>query len=144
MANLCLRGGCRQTTPPTYYSFYDTVLETLVATLLPMEIHLYTPLGEKLLRNDTIACMVGRVYVALSSKILMDAVSLIPYPGDPSSDDYEEGIPDDKVVVLWALGAVLNNAVMDVDSNTQKFNLGVSDYVWDGTKVFIIECVLLL
>ncbi|KAF8502523.1 hypothetical protein JB92DRAFT_2833564 [Gautieria morchelliformis] len=57
------------------------VLLTLVATLLPMEIHLYTPPGEKLLCDNMIAHVVGHghVYVASSSRILMDAVSLTPY-----------------------------------------------------------------
>ncbi|KAF8496609.1 hypothetical protein JB92DRAFT_2630600, partial [Gautieria morchelliformis] len=119
------------TTTSTYYSFYDMVLETLMGTLHPMEIRLYMPPGEKLLRDDTIVHVVGRVYAASSTRVLMDAVSVMAYPGDPSSDEYEDGIPNNKVVVVWGLGAVLNNAETDPDSNTRKFNLGVLDYVRD-------------
>ncbi|KAF8511579.1 hypothetical protein JB92DRAFT_2647304, partial [Gautieria morchelliformis] len=102
----------------TYYLFYDTVLETLTGTFHPMEIRFYTPLGEKLLCEDTIAHVVGCVYAASSTKVLMDALSVTAYPGDPSSDEYEDGVPNNKVVVIWGLAAVLNNAETDPDSNT--------------------------
>ncbi|KAF8517111.1 hypothetical protein JB92DRAFT_3307315, partial [Gautieria morchelliformis] len=100
------------------------------------------PPGEKLLCDNTVAHVVGRMYAASSTKVL-DGVSVTTYPGNPSSDDYEDTIPDNNIVVVWALGAVLHNAETDLDTNLQQFNLGVSDYVCGGTKTFIIECILL-
>ncbi|KAF8483146.1 hypothetical protein JB92DRAFT_2557381, partial [Gautieria morchelliformis] len=117
---------------PMYYSFYDTVLETLTGSFLPMELHLYMPPGKNLLLDDTVAHIVGHVYAPSSTDVMMDGLSVTPYPGKPSSEDYEVTIPDNKVVAIWVLGAVLNNAETDVETNTRKFNLGVSEYVRDS------------
>ncbi|KAF8531287.1 hypothetical protein JB92DRAFT_3105448 [Gautieria morchelliformis] len=38
-------------------------------------------------------------------------------------------------------GAVLNNAECASDSQTRTFNLAVADYVRDGTKSFVLECL---
>ncbi|KAF8512347.1 hypothetical protein JB92DRAFT_2723569, partial [Gautieria morchelliformis] len=91
--------------------------------------------------DHTDARVVGRIFAPPSSPILMDIISLTAYPGDPTSDDYEIGVPDDSSVAVWTVGAVLDNAKVDADSQTRAFNLAVSDYFRDGTKTFALECV---
>ncbi|KAF8499968.1 hypothetical protein JB92DRAFT_2548892, partial [Gautieria morchelliformis] len=97
----------------------------------PMEIRHYSPPGDGLVRDDTIVRLMGRIFAPPSSKILMDIMSLTPYPGNPTSDHYEENVPDDMLVAVWAVGAFLNNAEYCDDSKTHTFNLAVSDYVRD-------------
>ncbi|KAF8488131.1 hypothetical protein JB92DRAFT_1452186 [Gautieria morchelliformis] len=132
------------TTSPMYYCFYDTVVQALDDALGPMELRLYSPPGERLLPDDTIVRVIGRIFAPPSSPILMDVISLMAYPGDPTSDEYEDGIPDDPSVAIWMVGAVLNNAEVDADPQTRAFNLAVSDYVRDGPKAFILESVSFL
>ncbi|KAF8527224.1 hypothetical protein JB92DRAFT_2826302 [Gautieria morchelliformis] len=60
-------------------------------------------------------------------------MSIVPYPGDPASDNYEENIPNDT--------SVANNAEYGADSKTRLFDLAVSDYVQDGMKSFMLGCI---
>ncbi|KAF8466773.1 hypothetical protein JB92DRAFT_2773819, partial [Gautieria morchelliformis] len=78
--------------------------------------------------DDTIVRVFGRIFAPPSSKILMDVTSIVPYPGDPASDNYEENIPNDTSVAIWGVGAVVNNAEYGADSKTRLFDLAVSDY----------------
>ncbi|KAF8531357.1 hypothetical protein JB92DRAFT_2825118 [Gautieria morchelliformis] len=117
-ANVCLRGGRRQTTTPTYYF----------------------PPG-RLLPDDTIVRVVGHIFAPPSGTILLDVFSLTAYPGDPASEQYEDAIPNDTSVAVWGVGAVLNNAEYASDSQTRTFNLAVANYVRDGTKSFVLECL---
>ncbi|KAF8464820.1 hypothetical protein JB92DRAFT_2774885, partial [Gautieria morchelliformis] len=89
----------------------------------------------------TVACVVGRIFAPASGNVMMDAFSIIPYPGDASSEEYEDNLPDDTSVTVWAIGAVLNNTMHDADSSTCRFNIAVADYIREGSKPFFIECV---
>ncbi|KAF8517131.1 hypothetical protein JB92DRAFT_2658439, partial [Gautieria morchelliformis] len=119
---------------PTYYCFYDTVIQALDSSVVPLELRLYSPPGQDVFPDNTNARVVGCIFAPPSLPILMDVISLTAYPGDLTSDDYEIGVPDDISVAIWMVGAVLNNAEVDTDSQTRAFNLAVSDYVRDGTK----------
>ncbi|KAF8532446.1 hypothetical protein JB92DRAFT_3138414 [Gautieria morchelliformis] len=141
-ANLCVTGGHRQTTSPTYYCHYNTVLQTTHEDMtIPVDIHVYSPPGECLLPDNTIAHIVGRIFGPPSSKVLMDVISIVPYPGDPKADNYEDNIPDDTSVAIWGVGAVISNAEYGADSKMCIFNLAISDYVRDATKSFTLGCI---
>ncbi|KAF8497297.1 hypothetical protein JB92DRAFT_2625756, partial [Gautieria morchelliformis] len=120
---------------PTYYCHGNTVLQTTHEDMtIPVDLCVYSPPGECLLPDNTIARIVGHIFAPPSSKVLMDVISIVPYPGDPKADSYEDNIPDDTSVAIWGVGAVINNAEYGADSKTCFFNLAVSDYVRDGTK----------
>ncbi|KAF8507435.1 hypothetical protein JB92DRAFT_2629127, partial [Gautieria morchelliformis] len=136
--NICVRGGRRQTTSPTYYCFYESVLPITNDSTVPLQLHVYSPPGDSLLQDDTIVRVFGCIFAPPSSKILMDMTSIVPYPGDPASYNYEENIPNDTSVAIWGVGAVVNNAEYGADSKTRLFDLAVSDYVQDGMKSFML------
>ncbi|KAF8505270.1 hypothetical protein JB92DRAFT_2833075 [Gautieria morchelliformis] len=92
--------------------------------------------------DDTIARVVTCILTLPSSKILMDVTSIVPYFGDPARDNCEENIPDDTTVSIWAVQAVANNVEYGADSKTRLFNLAVSEYIQDGTKSFLLGCML--
>ncbi|KAF8498831.1 hypothetical protein JB92DRAFT_2562398, partial [Gautieria morchelliformis] len=120
------------TASPTYYCHYNTVLQTCHEdVVIPVDLRVYSPPGECLLPDNTVAHVVGRIFAPPSSKILMDVLSIVPYPGDPKADNYEDNILDDTSVAIWGVGAVINNMEYGADSKTHFFNLAVSDYVRD-------------
>ncbi|KAF8488618.1 hypothetical protein JB92DRAFT_3206701 [Gautieria morchelliformis] len=127
--NICIRGGRLQTISPTYYWFYESVLPITNDSNVPLQLRVYSPPGDSLLQDDTIVRVFGRIFAPPSSKILMDVTSIVPYPGDPASDNYEENIPNGTSVAIWGVGAVVNNAEYGADSKTRLFDLAVSDYV---------------
>ncbi|KAF8532290.1 hypothetical protein JB92DRAFT_3104090 [Gautieria morchelliformis] len=95
----------------------------------------------RLLPDDTVVCVVGHIFAPPSGTILLDIVSLSAFLGDPTSEQYEDKIPDDTSVAVWAMGVVLNNAEYASDSQICTFNIAVADYVCDGTKSFVLECL---
>ncbi|KAF8514800.1 hypothetical protein JB92DRAFT_2602360, partial [Gautieria morchelliformis] len=76
----------------TYYCFYDTIVQGAVDSTVPLEMRLYSPPGETLLPDDTVVCVVGRIFAPPSGTILLDVFSLTAYPGDPASEQYEDAI----------------------------------------------------
>ncbi|KAF8527261.1 hypothetical protein JB92DRAFT_2547028, partial [Gautieria morchelliformis] len=92
------------TTSPTYYCSYETVVQALNGLTVPMELRLYSPPGECVLPDNTDTCVVCRIFAPPSSPVLMDVMSLMAYPGDLASDDYEKGILDDTSVAIWMIG----------------------------------------
>ncbi|KAF8483028.1 hypothetical protein JB92DRAFT_2763755, partial [Gautieria morchelliformis] len=72
--------------------------QTLTGPRVPMDIRLYSPPGDGFLVDDTVACVVRRIFAPASGNVMMDAFSIIPYPGDASSEEYDDNLPNDTSV----------------------------------------------
>ena len=91
--NVSLSHGQRQTSGAPYYTLYSTALKCSRGAVLPANIRLYSPPNEPLLADQSIVHLVGCFIAPTSSTILIDALYLTTYPGDPTDDEYDTHLP---------------------------------------------------
>lgn len=146
-ANLCLGGGRRvssenpTTKRPTWHSFYDTALESNEHHFITSEIRVYSPVGDKPFPPLTVANVIGKVAVMPGHTILIEALNLTPYPGDPSSSAYEDHLPTSTTAYVWAIGTVKLTFRVLQDGISRVFDLAVGEFVRDSMKYSTIQYV---
>ncbi|KAF8588500.1 hypothetical protein K439DRAFT_1335083 [Ramaria rubella] len=123
-------GRCSQESPQ-YYAYYLTSVQFVSTNVLAdVEIHVFCPQTQKILQDCTVINLIGRLFAPSSGTYLIDAISMVHYPGNPEKDeDYESSLIDDMTMKIWAIGTVLNNAKSWSDGCSRIFNIAVSDYI---------------
>ncbi|KAI5983435.1 hypothetical protein EDC04DRAFT_3130985 [Pisolithus marmoratus] len=128
----------------TYYCVYTTVLHSTSGVSLPAELHIYSPFNDMVLPDETIGYVVVKAYIpstAPEEKILLEASHFFPVPGDPSLEAYEQSIPDCLSPFIVSLGTVPMWTETLSDGITRVFSVAVSDYVRDGMRSSVMQCV---
>lgn len=125
------------------YAVYTSALPTTSSELLPCEIRMWSPHTSPILPDDTVAYIKGSA-VALCKNgvitILLEAVVLLAFPGDPSdSDVYESHIPDFGAADISILGYATSAAVSVTDGHS--FTMATSDYVRNNITASNVMCV---
>ncbi|KAK7690534.1 hypothetical protein QCA50_005632 [Cerrena zonata] len=100
------------------------------------------------LPDQTIVLMFAKACIpANGGPALFEAVNFYPVPGDPSSDDYQDSLPD--LIVPLALGTALvkTTAVPLPVSNTSShphrvFDLDTSQYLMDSIHTTYLQALL--
>ncbi|KAH7904539.1 hypothetical protein BJ138DRAFT_1019010 [Hygrophoropsis aurantiaca] len=143
---LCLAAGRRlQTTKPgspskTYHAFYATALQSASGSSVSAEIRVYSPFNDTILPDNTVAFVVAKAFFPNNDTVLLDASHVIPMPGDPSSDDYDNFLPDCPYPFLIGLGSVPSKFELLPDGVSKTFNVISSDFIRDGVKSSTIQC----
>ena len=135
-----LRNGRRNKSGKSYYCFYNTVLQCSSGTTLPAEMRIYSPMNDVAVEDDTVVFAHCRAYL-LYSEILLDASHIFPFPGDPSSREYDENLPDFRSPYVSGLGYVPFRHEVLSDSGSKAFNVVCSEYVRDKKQTSTIQYV---
>ena len=126
-----------------WHVIYDTCLICSHPPSLPAELRKYSPSTDTILPDDTIAFVVAKAYVPsvdVSKTVLLDAMLLIPIPGDPSSPDYDERTPDLYTPLIFGIGTVA--ASQEALPNTPVyFPTTVSEFVRGSPKQTVLQYV---
>lgn len=133
---LALSHGWRPSSSPFYYSFYTSVLKCSNGHLLPIDLQTYSPPHDTILHDETTVHVVGRFFAPPSGVVLIDVLSLTPFPGNPSDDGYDDNLPHDPTPRITIVGGVTNNPP-STDDSLRSFNVNVSEYVRDFNKTFL-------
>ena len=139
---LAVSHGHRPSSAPFYYSFYTSILECSNGHLIPVDLHAYTLPNETILPDETAVHVVGRFFAPPSSILLIDVLSLTPYPGNPSDEDYDENLPHDPTPRITIVGGVTKDAP-STEGSLRSFNANVMEYVRDSNKTFLARYCLL-
>ena len=127
-----------------WHVFYDTCIICSQPPSLPAELRKYSPISDIVYPDDTVAFVVAKAYVPpvnFSKTVLLDAILMIPVPGDPSSIEYDERVPDLCTPLVFGIGTVA--AAQDSAPNTPVyFPTTVSDFVRGSPKQTVIQYVL--
>lgn len=110
------------------------------------ELRRYSPPNDAVLADDTIAFVIAKVYVPpanVPGSILLEAIHIAPVPSDPTSDTYEDTVPNFHYPAVFAQGTVLNNH-QEKQSGLVTFPMNVSDYIRGTTKQLTLQCVILI
>jgi hypothetical protein len=128
-----------------WHVIYDTCLICSHPPSLPAELRKYSPTGDTVLPDDTIAFVVAKAYVPpvhVSKTVLLDVMFLIPIPGDPSSTDYDERAPDFYTPLIFGIGTVAT-AQEALPNTPVFFPVTVSEFVRGSPKQSVLQYVFL-
>ena len=149
---LGLTSGCRVRSDVTrpdgtplvlWHVIYDTCIICAQPPSLPAELQKYSPINDVVYPDDTVAFVVAKAYVPpvnISKTVLLDTILMIPVPGDPSSTEYDERVPDLCTPLVFGIGTVA--AAHDSAPNTPVyFPTTVSEFVRGSPKQTVIQYV---
>ena len=105
-----------------------------------MDLHIYSPINNILHADNTIAFVIACVHVPHSGDTLMDALHIIPCPGDPSQDSYDETVRNFQFPMVCGLGIVLSSPETLTNGSTT-FCVTVTEYVHDVSHQSTIQYV---
>jgi hypothetical protein len=109
---------------------------------LPAQLRIWSPPNDILHTDDTVALVFAKAFIPPnpdpSSIALLEAYFIYPFPGDPKSDSYKDGIPDMLYTVIFGLGTV-SGTQMSYGDDHVAFPLTLTDYVRDGNKQTTIQ-----
>ena len=134
------------TSQGVYHVYYETIVQCSQTDLITAELRKYSPPGETVLQNDTIAYVVAKAYMpppSMPRTFLLEAIHIAPEPGDPTSDDYEESVPDFPFPSFFIQGTVSDEHKVD-EGGVVNFPVNVSDYVRGNNKkstvMYVFSC----
>ncbi|OBZ78509.1 hypothetical protein A0H81_02121 [Grifola frondosa] len=108
---------------------------------LPAELRIYSPRNDTPLPDNTIAFVVAKAHAPANGTILLDALSIYPFPGDPNSDDYQDAIPDMPYPFAYGLGSIQAKHEVLADGVSKGFMVDLSEHVRDSPKPSSVQCI---
>jgi hypothetical protein len=133
-------------TQAAYYMTYVTSIECTNSDPVSAELRKYSPPGDSVLRDDTIAFVIAKAFVppgTVAGNILLEAIHIAPVPGDPGSPKYENCVPHFQFPAGFVHGTVAGESEGDPNS-VVTFPVSVSDYVRGSTMQTTLTCVSFL
>ncbi|KAI6154697.1 hypothetical protein BKA82DRAFT_56424, partial [Pisolithus tinctorius] len=73
--------------------------------------------------------------------ILLETSDVIPFPGDPTSEEYEAALCDCPCMFVYGLGSVSSCAITLPDGVPKAFSVMASDYVQDANMMSMVVCM---
>jgi hypothetical protein len=133
-----------------WHAHYTTSVQCADGTSLPANICIYSPMNDIVHTENMITFIYAQAYITNDSTVLMDASHIIPCPGNPDEDCYQDSVPNLPNPFVIALGHVSGRAGHLPDGSCT-FPVAVSKYVRDNTQLSNIRsphvhflCVFLL
>ena len=124
----------------TWHAHYTTTVQCSSPPFLPADLRIYSPINDILHSDNTIAFVIARVHVPHSGDTLMDAVHIIPCPGDPSQDLYDETVLNFQFPMVYGL-SIVSSAPETLPNVSTAFYVSLSEYVRDANQQSTIRYV---
>ncbi|KAJ7462782.1 hypothetical protein B0H11DRAFT_1734991 [Mycena galericulata] len=132
----------KRTGGSVFHQQYMTAIECENGQRLRAQLRVYSPPGDQTLPDNTVVLTVGQIiFPAGGADALMDAIRVVPFPGDPTSDAYQDNMPDFPVPSIIGLGHVLSPHHTLQDGKSRAWPVTVGAYVQDTNQTCTIECV---
>src|SRR5882762_8260072 len=145
MGFFCLAEGRRVMTTRAnntriWHAHYTTTIQCADGSTLPANVRIYSPMNDVLHADNTIAFVYALAHIPTNSIVVMDASHVLPFPGDPLTDSYEDSVPNLPNPFVIALGHVSGNA-SHLPEGSRTFPILVSEYVRDNTQLCTLTYV---
>ena len=139
-------GRCLQTIRPgtttqTWHAHYTTTVQCVSPPYVPADLHIYSPMNDILHADNTIAFVVVRVHVPHSGDILLDAIHIVPCPGDPSLDSYDDTVPDFQFPIVYGLG-IVSSPHETLPNRSTGFSIALTEYVCNANQQSNVQYVI--
>lgn len=131
-------------TSAVYHTLYDSALQCAQGPALPADIRIYSPMGDALLQDNTVVFLLGKLWTPSTDTIHIDTVLCIPFPGDPSSDSYEDTLPDAQYPFIVGLGNVSATVPLSADDTPVPIPVRMTEWVRDELRSSSIVYVYVL
>ncbi|KAI6021282.1 hypothetical protein EDC04DRAFT_2522924, partial [Pisolithus marmoratus] len=79
----------------TYHCIYKTTIQCTSGVTFPVMLRVYSPFNDVALPDNTVAFISAKMSTpagVLQDPILLEGISIIAVPGDPSLDNYEHSV----------------------------------------------------
>ena len=130
-------------TQGVYYVHYVTSLNTAQTGAISAEIRKYSPPHDIILQNDTIVFVVAKAYVPpgdTTGNMLLEASHIIPVPGNPNSEGYEDLVPDFCFPLIFAQGTVTGEHTETERGDCNISSNGFGLHSWCNEIVDLVVC----
>jgi hypothetical protein len=119
---------------------YDASVQCAHGPAAPATIRVYSNAAEVPLPQNTVAHVVAKAFMDADGNIVMDAYFLVPFPGDPEGDGYDDSVPNMPIPLIFGVGHVLR--VGSQLASIKTFDVSVSEYIRDAQRFSTVTCVL--
>ena len=117
------------TTVRTNHIQYQTFLQCQSDHHINSELRVFAPARAAVLPNMTVAFVIAKAHVSSGEGSILDAYVVVPFPGDPSSNEYEDAIPDVPNPFVFVIGQVTG---VDTSNPTRPLiNIVTTEYIQD-------------
>ncbi|KAF8834996.1 hypothetical protein BDN67DRAFT_913797 [Paxillus ammoniavirescens] len=123
----------------SYHCFYTTALQCSSGVALPAELRVYSPFNDTMLEDNTVAFVVAKAHFPRNESVLLEASHVVPLPGDPSSDEYDNNLPNSPYPFIIGLSSVPSRFETLSDRVSKAFNVVSSEFVHDGLKTSSVQ-----
>ncbi|KAI6046666.1 hypothetical protein EDC04DRAFT_2557549 [Pisolithus marmoratus] len=130
----------------TYHCVYEPTIQCTSSVVFPVMLCVYSPFNDVALPDNTMAFVSMKMSippVVPWEPILLEGISVIAVPGDPSLDNYKHSVPDFPYPMVVGLGLVTAPTRTLVDGTSKAFDVVSSDYVHDTRMTSNIWCIVL-
>ena len=114
----------------TWHAHYTTTIQCINPPYLPADLRIYSPINDVLHPDNTIAFVVARVHVPQTGNVLLDALRIVPCPGDPSQDSYDDTVPNFQFPMVYGLG-IVSTPHETLPNGSTAFSVALTEYVRD-------------
>jgi len=141
-----LASGCHiQTVRPgttiwTWHAHYTTTIQCISPPYVPADLCIYSPINDVLHPDDTIAFIVAQLHVPLTGNILLDAICIVPFPGDPLHDSYDNAVPNFQFPMVYGLG-IVSSPHETLHNGSTAFSVALTEYVCDANQQSHVQYV---
>ncbi|KAI6124637.1 hypothetical protein EV401DRAFT_2157842 [Pisolithus croceorrhizus] len=126
----------------TYHCVYKTTIQCTSSIVVPAMLCIYSPFNNVALPNNMVAFISAKACIPMTTPhdpMLLKGICVMAVPGDPTSNNYESGIPDLPHLMIIGLGSVTSPTRTLADGTSKAFDVVSSNYVWD-TKMVSTVC----
>ena len=114
----------------TWHAHYTTIIQCINPPYLPADLRIYSPINDVLHPDNTIAFVVARVHVPQTGNVLLDVLRIVPCPGDPSQDSYDDTVPNFQFPMVYGLG-IVSTPHETLPNGSTAFSVVLTEYVRD-------------
>jgi hypothetical protein len=107
---------------------------------LPADLRIYSPVNDILHPDNTIAFVIARVHTPHNGDILLDALHIVPCPGDPSQNSYNETVPNFQFPMVYGLG-IVSTSHETLPNGSTGFCVALTEYVRDVSQQSTVQYV---
>jgi hypothetical protein len=125
----------------TWHAHYATTIQCITPPYVPADLRIYSPINDVLHPDNTIAFVVARVHIPHTGDILLDALHIVPCPGNPSDDSYDDTVPDFQFPMVYGLG-VVSSPHESLPNGSTAFSVALTEYVRDANQQSTVQYII--
>ncbi|KAJ7631286.1 hypothetical protein DFH06DRAFT_1224122 [Mycena polygramma] len=130
------------TSTTVYYQQYLTAVACLSGQRIPATLRVYSPPGDHALPDGTVILAFTKALFLKAKDVSLEVIRMAPFPGDPSSDEYQDNIPDWTIPMVSAVGHVGSKTETLEDGHKSRlFPITAGDYIGNSNQTCEIHAI---